>query len=505
MKSQQNAIIAVVLAAVMALTGGLFLLADESSATGEDLEGYGSANEIDIMPGYSWSYTSRFPSDLTAGMALSFKVNELGSNATIDGHVLKISIPTGFSAGSYNIVLKAEHADSGQTEANGRAAYQWIRVTVNSDLELSYTDCVNQIIDGASQEINLVSEGGIGNYTWQSKQMPDGLELQGTKVVGTPTTIGKNTVIVTAVSDTAGVQSQDLTIEFTVFNKIVGGTAQTITSTGSADTASSDAITQKGDDLGVKWELTSGTMPAGFSLNEDTGVVSGAYTGSEHGSAVLTLTGKSTLGPTQTATKQVTVQYEPAFTLSGENKLLTYTGNAKDVTLELTPSAETSAIVWTITDLAGVSVADGTVTAKGTAAVTAGTEITVTATTAYGQAQTHKFSLLVEDTLTIDGPKSLGTSAGIAASTTAYTISGGSGNEVAITADGGYSDAVSYDSEDNTLSVSYPSKHAAGTVTLTVTSDAGQTATIDVTVTVYSSIGFDSAPGAEGIYTYMLD
>ena len=111
------------------------------------VRGYGSVNEIDITPGYSWQYTSRFAADLTEGMVLSFKVNELNTNATLEGHTLKVSIPSGFQAGSYNIVLMAEHAASGQTEENGRAAYQWIRINVNANLELSYTDCINQIKD----------------------------------------------------------------------------------------------------------------------------------------------------------------------------------------------------------------------------------------------------------------------------------------------------------------------------------------------------------------------
>ena len=504
-----KSMIAAFLAAIMALSGAVLALGTYSDAAGEDLQGYGTANEIDIMPGYTWSYTSRFAEDLTEGMVLSFKVNELGENATIGTgqakHQLTISIPIGFTPGKYNVVLMAEHAASGQTEDNGRAAYQWIRVTVNNDLSLSYTDCINQIIAGASQEINLVSEGGIGDYTWVSKQMPAGLTLVGDKVTGVPTTIGLNTVVVTATPEQAGVESKDLTIEFTVFNKIIGGNAETIVSLGSDSSDSSAPIVQAGDDLDVTWEVSNGTLPAGFTLNESTGVVSGAYTGTDHGSVTVTITGTANNGPAQTATKQIVINYEPKMTLSGSDKLVTYTGNGTDKTLAVTPSVETSAVTWSVTTLTGVSVADGTVTVKGTAAVTNGTDVTVTASTQYGQKATHTFQLIVEDTLTIDGPRVLGTSAGIAASTTAYTITGGSGNEVSITNDGGYGSAVSYDSEDNTLSVSYPSKHDAGTVTLTVESDGGQTATIDVVVTVYSSIGFDSAPTAEGFYTYMND
>ena len=88
-------LMAAFLAAIMALSGAVLAFSASSDATGEDLEGYGSVNDIDIMPGYTWSYTSRFAADLTAGMVLDFKVNELNTNATIDGHKLTVTSPTG--------------------------------------------------------------------------------------------------------------------------------------------------------------------------------------------------------------------------------------------------------------------------------------------------------------------------------------------------------------------------------------------------------------------------
>lgn len=57
--------LAIALAAIMAVVGVVSVFGDDVSATGEDLEGYGSVNEIDIIPGYSWQYTSRFAADLT--------------------------------------------------------------------------------------------------------------------------------------------------------------------------------------------------------------------------------------------------------------------------------------------------------------------------------------------------------------------------------------------------------------------------------------------------------
>ena len=323
-----------VVAAVLMLCAAVLVCSPMSDATGEDLEGYGEVNEIAIAPGYSWSYTATFPSDLEAGTVLTFQVNELTTNATIDGHNVSVIIPSDFPTGAYNLVLKAEHADSGQT------AYQWIRITVNQALALDYSGCVEEIIQGTAQNITLSSTGGIGTVTWQEVSLPNGLTLSGNTISGTPTQIGENVVQVQAVSDKG--ETKDLEITFTVYNQIVGGSPQTITSAGSA--AASDAIAQTGTDLGVTWAVTGGDLPEGFQLDAATGVVSGTYTGSEPVETTVTLTGTAANGPAQTATKEITIRGEPAFVINGDNTVLTYTGNAEAKTLALTASATTSAI-----------------------------------------------------------------------------------------------------------------------------------------------------------------
>ena len=480
-----------VLSVLAMLCVALVGVSDSEGATGGDLTGYGTVNEISIAPGYSWTYTSTFPADLEEGTVLTFQVNEMNDTATIDGHTLKIStIPASMAGNAYNIVLKAYHAESDQT------AYQWIRITVNAAMSVNYSGCLSEIVKGTSQSIDLKSEGGIGAVTWTATTMAPGLTLSGSKITGTPTQVGANTIVLKATSSQG--ESKDLTIDFTVYNVIVGGNDEQIVAIGGKSVASA-AISQTGEDLGVTWAADK-ALPAGLTLDDDTGVISGTYTGTTSGQAVITLTGTSAHGPAQTATKKVTINYEPAFAISGGNdKVLTYTGNTAVKTVGLSISAASSAITWSIPETAGITISqDGKLTITGDAAVTADGKITVTARSANGQTATKAVSYLVEDTLKITGASKLVGKQGVAASE-AYTVTGGSSNTVAIS-ENTYGEALTF--SNGKLSITYPDAHASEKVTLTVTSAAGQTATIDVNVVVYSTMGFSSNPGATGVFAF---
>ena len=482
-----TAVLSVLVMLCVALVG----VSDADATTGGDLTGYGTVNEISIAPGYSWSYTSTFPSDLEAGTVLTFEVNELDAVATIEKHTLKISaIPANMAGNAYNIVLKAYHAESDQT------AYQWIRITVNNAMSVSYTGCINEIIKGTSQTIDLKSEGGIGTVTWAATTMAPGLTLSGNRITGTPTQVGANTIVLKATSSKG--ESKDLTINFTVFNVIKGDSEETIVAIAGQSVATK-AIAQTGTDLGVTWKADK-TLPAGLTLDANTGIISGKYTGTTAGQSVITLTGTVAHGPSQTATKKVTINYEPVFAISGGNdKVLTYTGNETAKVVGLSIAGEHSAITWSVPTTAGITIAqDGKLTITGSAAVTADGKITVTARSANGQTATKVVSYLVEDTLKIAGADKLVAKQGIAASQ-AYTVTGGSSNTVKIS-ENVYGEALTF--ADGKLKITYPDPHASEAVTLTVTSAAGQTATISVNVVVYSTMGFSSTPGAAGVFAF---
>ena len=470
-------------------------ITDSDAATGEDLTGYGAVNEINIAPGYQWTYTATFPEDLEDGTETTLKINEMGSIATmgLTDHTLQISrIPESMAGKRYNLVIEAVHAESGQT------AHQWIRINVTNSMTVDHTGCINEIIKGASQNITLTATGGIGDISWKVKTgttLPAGLALSGNKVTGTPTQLGKNTINLTATS-TQG-ESKDLTIEFTAFSKIVGGSAETVNAIKGTAIKPTAAITN-GSDIGVTWAVTSGSFPTGITHNASTGVVSGTYTGATAGQSVVTLTGTATNGPAQTATKKVTINYEPEFLITGPDTILTYKGNSPKV-VAFSISGQHTAITWSTTVISGISISqDGKLTISGSTAVGGGI-VTVTAKSAAGQTQVKNVQYTVEDTLSITGPDKLVATAGIPSSQ-AYTVTGGSSNTVQVGSNT-YNGGLTF--SDGKLHVSFPTAHASEKVTLTATSAAGQTATKDVNVVVYSAIGFNSVPGADGIIAFV--
>ena len=467
---------------VMALAGAC-VIADShgSDAAGEDLSGtYGSPTNINIAPGYRWTYTPDFPSDLTQYLTVSLQVND-SNVGSVSGKTVTVNIPSNAAAGTkYNVVIKAT-----MTSPVSQTAYQYVTFTVVSGLSVSGT--INDIIKGSNINFTPSGTSGMGEVTWavtSGKTLPAGLDLSNGKVTGTPITIGENTVYLTATAP--GGETKNLEVSFTVYSKINGGAAQTITSYNTD--VSSTAITN-GDDIGVTWAVTSGTLPAGFTLNSSTGVVSGKSAVVQ--STTITITGTSNHGPAQTATKQITIQSEPTLTLSCNESILTYKNNPAEKSVTLTASNSTTK-TWSVSSFSGATISDGVLKVKNSTDVGMGQTVTVTCSTAYGQTKTCNVTVNVEDTLAITGDEVLNILAGSeGGNTSAFTVTGGSDNVL----------TASTDVTGMNVSISNGQLHAdkasigiGNTATVTVTSSAGQTAPMDVTVNVYSQLVFTSAP-----------
>lgn len=467
---------------VMALAGAC-VIADShgSDAIGEDLSGtYGTPTNINIAPGYRWTYTPDFPSDLTQYLTVSLQVND-SNVGSVSGKTVTVNIPSNAAAGTkYNVVIKAT-----MTSPVSQTAYQYVTFTVVSGLSVSGT--INDIIKGSNINFTPSGTSGMGEVTWavtSGKTLPAGLDLSNGKVTGIPTALGEQTVYLTATAP--GGETKNLEVSFTVYSKINGGAAQTITSYNT--NVSSTAITN-GDDIEVTWAVTSGTLPSGFTLNSSTGVVSGKSSTVQ--STTITITGTSTHGPTQTATKMITIQSEPELTLSCSQSILTYKNNSAERTASIV-SSYSSAKTWTVSSFSGATVIDSVLKVKNSTDVGMGQTVTVTCSTAYGQTKTCNVTVNVEDTLAITGDEVLNILAGSeGGNTSAFTVTGGSDNVLAASTD---VTGLNVSIENGQLHADKASIGTDNTATVTVTSAAGQTASMDVTVNVYSQLVFTSAP-----------
>ena len=468
---------------VMALVGTMAFTAvnEQSDAIGEDLSAtYGEPTNINIAPGYRWTYTPDFPSDLTQYLTVSLKVND-SNVGSVSGKTVTVNIPTNATTGTkYNVVIQAS-----MTSPVSQTAYQYVTFTVVNGLSVSGT--INDIIKGSNINFTPTGTSGMGDVTWtvtSGKSLPDGLTLSNGKVTGIPTVLGAQTVYLTATAP--GGETKNLEVSFTVYSKIVGETAKTIKSYNS--NVSSAAITNNSD-IGVTWAVTSGTLPSGFTLNSSTGVVSGKSSTVQ--STTVTITGTSSHGPSQTATKQITIQSEPALTLSCSQDILTYKNNSAEKSVSIT-SSDSSTKTWSVSTFSGASISNGTLKVKNSTAVGMNQTVTVTCTTAYGQSKTCNVTVSVEDILAISGDDVLNILAGNdGGNTTAFTVTGGSENTLAASTEvTGLNVSIS----NGQLHANKTSIGTDHTVTVTVTSAAGQTASTNVTVNVYSQLIFTSVP-----------
>ena len=472
--------------AVLASIVAVIALVPESDAVGEDLSGeYGDATVIEIAPGFEWRYTPTFPEDLTEYVTVSLEVND-SSVGYVDGKMVIVSIPAEAEPGTtYNVVIKAS-----MTEPVEQTAYQYVQFTVVDGLSVSGT--INDIIAGTSIDFSPIADSDMGEVTWTVKsgtQLPEGLELADGKVSGIPTGIGLQTVSLTAncMGETA-----DLVVTFTVYSAIVGDSEETISSYG---TQVSSRPISNAEDIGVTWSVTTGELPEGFSLDPSTGVVSGSSSVVQE--TTVTITGSSTVGPSQTTTKDITIRSEPELVLSPSGSILTYVNNQNPETASIA-ATQTSAVEWQVSGYEGATVSDGIVSVVNPATAGMGQTLTITATTQYGQSKTAQVTLDVEDTLTISGDSEISAIAGTAELSAAFTVGGGSGNELSA-----HTDVVGLTAtiQDGCLSVLSASPMQDSQVTVTVTSAAGQTASTTVTVDVYNVLVFSSQPtGGAVIY-----
>jgi len=119
--------------------------------------------------------------------------------------------------------------------------------------------------------------------TWSATGLPEGLVIDSKtgKITGKPTTPGVYDRILASVKDRAGVvASKPLSLTIAAAPGIVGPSTIAVVAGAEVSVSSLLALTGTASIPSTgAWTVTAGTLPAGLTLNADTGVVSGTPTG----------------------------------------------------------------------------------------------------------------------------------------------------------------------------------------------------------------------------------
>jgi Putative Ig domain len=232
---------------------------------------------------YSWALAPGSGA-LPAGLTLS-------SAGVISG------TPT--AAGSSTFTVQVTDSTPGQPLSATRS------FTLRIDTPLSITTGNLSATVGVAFSQTLAATGGVPPYVWtiSSGSLPAGLSLSAGVISGTPSAAGTATVIFT-VADSAG-QTATKSITITVNSTANQISITTGNLSATVGVAFSQALAATGGTPPYSWSITSGSLPAGLSLNS--GVISGTPTTAGVSTITLLVTDSQNL----TASAGITITVNP--------------------------------------------------------------------------------------------------------------------------------------------------------------------------------------------------
>ena len=235
-----------------------------------------------------WSITS---GALPAGLTLA------ASTGVISG------TPTAAGTSSMGVSVK----DSSTTPQSSSKS---LSITIAAALAISTTSLPQGTV-GTAYSATLMASGGTTPYTWSitSGTLPAGLSLAPSTgiISGTPTAASSASITVQIKDASAFTKSATLAIT-------VAATAQLAITTatlpnGQVGQAYSATLAATGGKLPYTWSLTTGTLPAGLTLNASTGMITGTPTATASGT---TLAFKVTDSSAQTKSASLVLNVSPA-------------------------------------------------------------------------------------------------------------------------------------------------------------------------------------------------
>ncbi|MFO0699418.1 MAG: putative Ig domain-containing protein [Nitrospira sp.] len=163
---------------------------------------------------------------------------------------------------------------------------------------------------GAAYNQTLVASGGVPGYVWSlnagSNPLPEGLSLNPAGVIsGTPTAAATTTITVKLTDSAGGTATKEFTVTVTASTVQPLAIITSAFPGGTVGTAYNAFLSVAGGTGAKSWSVSSGTLPAGLSLNATTGVISGTPTAA--GTSTFTLRIQDSGIPQQSAERRLAI------------------------------------------------------------------------------------------------------------------------------------------------------------------------------------------------------
>jgi hypothetical protein len=273
------------------------------------------ANLFLTIQGGSLTITTTSLPDGYIGLPYSKQLTATGGTAPYSWSIASGRLPGGFTfdGSTGTIGGSPQFTDPASvtfrvTDSLGQTATANLSVAIYA---LSFSIVTNALPSGqvnVPYSFALQGIGGVTPYTWTTTSgLPAGMFLNASTGVigGTPSTTSSSRVTFRLTDSSPVPQSVNASFTLTIT-----GTAFVIVTpslaTGSVGSAYSQVLAATGGTGALTWQLTSGALPAGLTLNAATGLISGTPTASAN-AVPLSLKATDSSSPAQVATASYTL------------------------------------------------------------------------------------------------------------------------------------------------------------------------------------------------------